>query len=66
MLEKAKGKKRLGKVKEKSLNLTLEDIDKRVAELKNLMKEAAKDLKFEVAIKLREEIKTLNEARLLL
>lgn len=57
------------KQKEKSTisgELTLEKIDKKIVELRVLMKEAARDLNFEEAAKYRDEIKRLAEARLIL
>ena len=61
-----------GQKKKVSTNpLTLEDFDlsgleKRIKELKVLMKQASRELRFEDAAKLRDEIKQLSEARLLL
>lgn len=47
-------------------DLTLETIDAKIKELKLNMKEAAKELEFEKAAKIRDEIKELNSMRLLL
>jgi excinuclease ABC subunit B len=46
--------------------LTPEAIDAKIKQLKQDMKDAAKDLKFEEAAKIRDEIKKLSEWRLLL
>jgi excinuclease ABC subunit B len=64
--EKSKGKTKAKKSGNFSTELTPEAIDAKIEELKSLMKEAAKDLNFEEAMKLRDEIKTLNELRLAL
>lgn len=58
----AKGKK--GKMVD--AELTVENLDKRIKELKEQMREAAKDLRFEEAAKLRDDIKALAEARFVL
>ncbi|MDC0255527.1 excinuclease ABC subunit UvrB [Bacteriovoracales bacterium] len=61
-----------GQKKKVSTNpLTLKDFDlkgleNRIKELKVLMKQASRELRFEDAAKLRDEIKQLSEARLLL
>ncbi len=47
-------------------HLTPESLDKRIAELKKLMKEASRDLRFEDAAKIRDEIKTVTDLRILL
>lgn len=64
-----KGKKS-GKKKEKADQITTElspeTIDAKIKELKLMMKEAAKELEFEKAAKIRDEIKELNSMRLLL
>ena len=57
--KKAKGKKTFE-------NLTAEQLDVRILELKEEMKEASKALEFERAAKLRDEIKELNQMRILL
>ena len=60
-----KGKK--GKVEKKSLsNFDLKNLEKRINELRAMMKQASKELRFEDAAKIRDEIKNLSEARLLL
>jgi excinuclease ABC subunit B len=59
-----KGKLKKGKVEKESL--TPESVDKKINELRALMKDASKRLEFEEAARLRDEIKELNEARLLL
>ena len=46
--------------------ITAEALDKRIVELKILMKEAARDLRFEDAAKIRDEVKSINELRILL
>lgn len=46
--------------------LTPEAIDKRIEELKKLMKEASRDLRFEDAAKIRDEIKSVTDLRILL
>ena len=60
-----------GKKKNLSRNPILEGFDlksleKRIKELRTLMKQASRELRFEDAAKLRDEIKSLSEARLLL
>lgn len=45
--------------------LTPEALDKRIEELKKLMKEASRDLRFEDAAKIRDEIKSVNDLRIL-
>ena len=55
-------KKNKGKVKKEVLSL--ESIDKKIKELKQEMKILSKELKFEEAAKVRDEIKELTEARL--
>ncbi|MEE2744167.1 MAG: excinuclease ABC subunit UvrB [Bdellovibrionota bacterium] len=47
-------------------NFDLNGLEKRIKELKVLMKQASRELRFEDAAKLRDEIKQLSEARLLL
>jgi len=56
-------KKKKGKVEMQSLSP--ESIDEKLVELKKEMKQQAKDLNFEEAARLRDEIKQLSEARLL-
>lgn len=46
--------------------LSAEAIDAKINELKQMMKEAAKELRFEEAAKLRDEVKKLSELRLML
>ena len=59
------GKK--GKVEKKHLsNLDLKTLEKRINELRVMMKQASRELRFEDAAKIRDEIKSLSEARLLL
>jgi len=47
-------------------HLTPETLDKRIIELKKLMKEASRDLNFEEAAKIRDEIKSITDLRILL
>jgi excinuclease ABC subunit B len=61
-LRGTKGAKKKSKVKE-SIAMTPEAIDEKISELKLDMKMAAKELKFEEASKLRDQIKMLSEAR---
>jgi len=61
----SKGKK--GKVEKKHLsNFDLKTLEKRISELRVMMKQASRELRFEDAAKIRDEIKSLSEARLLL
>lgn len=60
--KKGKGEKK--KVEQE--HLSAEALDKRIDELKKLMKEASRDLRFEDAAKIRDEIKSLNDLRILL
>ena len=64
-LRKSKSSRSKTTVDKKEIELSLEEIDKRITTLKQMMKEAARDLNFEQAIRLREEIKILTESRLL-
>jgi excinuclease ABC subunit B len=59
---KVKGKKK----KDLFTTFSANDLDKRIEELKVEMKLAARQLQFEEAAKMRDEIKALKEARLLL
>lgn len=56
------GKKKKGKVEK--LTLSPEALDQRIKELKQEMKNLSRELKFEEAAKVRDEIKELTEARL--
>lgn len=56
------GKKKKGKVEKQTLSP--EAIDKRIKELKTEMKNLSRELRFEEAAKIRDEIKELTEARL--
>jgi len=47
-------------------DLTIENLDSRIKELKEQMKEAVRELRFEDAAKYRDDIKALTEARLIL
>lgn len=47
-------------------HLSAEGIEKRIEELKKLMKEASRDLRFEDAAKIRDEIKSMAELRMML
>jgi len=60
--KKGKGEKKKVEV----THLTAEALDKRIEELKKLMKEASRDLRFEDAAKIRDEIKTVTDLRILL
>jgi excinuclease ABC subunit B len=60
--KKGKGEKKKVEV----THLSAEALDKRIEELKKLMKEAARDLRFEDAAKIRDEIKTVTDLRILL
>ncbi|WP_408099190.1 excinuclease ABC subunit UvrB [Peredibacter sp. HCB2-198] len=67
VLRGAKKSDKKTRVKEISeQRLSPEAIDAKIVELKQLMKEAAKDLQFEEAAKLRDEIKKLSELRFML
>ena len=68
VIETLRGTKK-GKGEKKKLemtHLTSEALDKRIEELKKLMKEASRDLRFEDAAKIRDEIKTVTDLRILL
>lgn len=56
------GKKKGKKSGPKDVTMSPDEIKKRIAELKIEMKEASKDLRFEDAAKIRDEIKFLNES----
>lgn len=67
VLRGAKKSDKKAKAKENSpQSLSPEAIDAKIKELKQLMKEAAKDLQFEEAAKIRDEIKKLSELRFML
>jgi excinuclease ABC subunit B len=70
ILETLRGKKGRKPKETRSLlgemELSIENIDKKLDELRGLMKEAARELRFEEAAKLRDEIKQLKEAKLML
>lgn len=67
VLRGAKKSDKKGRVKEISdQKLSPEAIDAKINELKQMMKEAVKDLNFEEAAKLRDEIKKLSELRFML
>lgn len=67
VLRGAKKSDKKTRVKEISeQRLSPEAIDAKIGELKQLMKEAVKDLQFEEAAKLRDEIKRLSELRFML
>ena len=67
VLRGAKKTDKKARVKEISeQRLSPEAIDAKIVELKQLMKEAVKDLQFEEAAKLRDEIKKLSELRFML
>jgi excinuclease ABC subunit B len=68
VIETLRGAKR-GKGEKKKVEMThlsAEALDKRIEELKKLMKEASRDLRFEDAAKIRDEIKTVTDLRILL
>jgi excinuclease ABC subunit B len=64
-LRGTKGKKGPKKIIESEL-LSPEALDMRIIELKKLMKEASRDLRFEDAAKIRDEIKSVTDLRILL
>lgn len=64
VLRGTKGKKTKKNIKKDNIEVSLESIDSRIMELKTAMKEAARDLRFEDAAKMRDEIKELTELRL--
>ena len=63
---KSKSKTKSGKTKEFASVLDSEAIDAKIKELKAEMKEAAKNLEFERAAKLRDEIKELTSVRMII
>ena len=68
VIETLRGTKK-GKGEKKKLEITklsLEALDKRIEELKKLMKEASRDLRFEDAAAIRDEIKSVTDLRILL
>jgi excinuclease ABC subunit B len=68
VIEILRGTKRQGKgskdIKRENIEVSPEAIDKRILELKDGMKEAARDLRFEDAAKMRDEIRELSGLRL--
>lgn len=62
--KESQGKK--GKKAKEVLELDAATIDQKIAELKQDMKILARELKFEEAAKIRDQIKALNDARLML
>lgn len=71
VIEVLRGKKnkksRGSKVKEQvELDMSLEQVDQRIKELKDKMKAASQELNFEEAAKYRDEIKELTQVRLIL
>lgn len=67
VIETLRGKKsRNKKSKIKYEELSIENIDAQIAELKIRMKEEARQLNFEEAAKIRDEVKQLTEAKILL
>lgn len=60
--KKGKGEK----IKVEMTKLSAEALDKRILDLKKLMKEASRDLRFEEAAKIRDEIKSITDLRILL
>lgn len=67
VIETLRGKKKskIEKKKQNITNLSSEEVDKEIKRLKALMKEYARDLEFEKAAKIRDEIKALTQARLM-
>lgn len=68
VIETLRGTK-IGKGEKKKVEVTklsAEALDKRIEELKKLMKEASRDLRFEDAAKIRDEIKSVTDLRILL
>lgn len=63
---KDKSKSKTGKVKEFASELNAESIDAKIKELKAQMKEAAKNLEFERAAQLRDEVKELTSMRMII
>ena len=57
---------RLEKKKKHIANLSAQEIDQEIKRLKELMKDYARNLEFEKAVKIRDEIKSLNEVRIIL
>ena len=68
IIETLRGVKKSVKQRKKKLLETLSptEIDQEVERLKGVMKDYAKDLEFEKAAKIRDEIKSLNEMRLII
>ena len=70
VIEVLRGNKAKGKTKAKKSvdleNMTPPMLDKRILELKELMKDASRRLEFEKAAKIRDEIKELTQMRLVL
>jgi excinuclease ABC subunit B len=72
VLETLRGEKRRKKKteytddKNETIQLNNEEIEKEISELKVKMKQHAKNLEFEEAAKIRDQIKVLNEMRLLI
>lgn len=68
VIETLRGTKQ-GKSDKKKVEMTklsAEALDSRIIELKKLMKEASKELRFEDAAKIRDEIKSISDLRMLL
>tara|TARA_Y100000031_G_C8056333_1_gene308529 strand:- start:322 stop:645 length:324 start_codon:yes stop_codon:yes gene_type:complete len=61
--KKSRGKKAKENVE---LNMTVEQIDQRIKELKAKMKAASQDLNFEEAAQYRDEIKELTQVRMII
>ncbi len=66
MLRSEKKSKRKKSKRMQINDLSVETIDAKILELRGMMTEAARELQFEEAAKLRDEIKLLTEARLVL
>ncbi len=66
VLRGSKGSKSSKKKSVETLELSVDALDKKINELKKLMKEASRNLEFEEAAKYRDEIKELTQARMIL
>lgn len=68
IIETLRGAKSLNTKKKKKENIALtpQSLDQQIEELQKMMKEASRALKFEDAAKIRDEIKTLKELRILM
>ena len=68
VIELLRGVKKTTKSKRGKTDIIMSssDIDDKIKELKDLMKQSAKELDFESAAKFRDEVKRLNEMRLII